>query len=648
MIGRRIQNFKVVSLLGIGGMGSVYKVYDTFLERYAALKIINVNSIPNPRFIERFKREARNQANLSHPNIVSVYGFVQEKDILGIVMEYIHGQTIENIIGKNGRFDLYYATELLEQILNGIEAAHNSGFIHRDLKPSNIILDHEGNPKIMDFGISKSIEDVKTVTQHNSRPGTLLYMSPEQLSGNVVTIKSDIYALGITYYEMLTGNHPYQANNIYEIIDAHVNQVPEKLTNILPGIPDFIDEIILRAIGKAGDSSFQNAREFNEALRLVSKIDYFTSSGLNQYVPEDDFTPLLGEDDVKSEKTESKAFGRITNILLILVFIVLAVIVYNVVKKTIDEYEKDDINSLNYSQDYSKNPHFVLSTDWINIKINTDANLNTLYFTNDYNGFIAGDSGIFFRTVNAGVNWEPIKTSYTNDFHSISFSDNKIFVAGSKGFIGIYNDKNKQLKKINTGVSESIFQIIFISEYNGFAVGSNGLILKTEDGGLTWNRRLSNVSENLFSIDFSDDVNGTIVGWDGIILKTINGGESWSRISSDYKSYFKDVIFVNEFLGFIVGGNGLILRSENGGNSWKAVNLNSTSGLYKIFFDNNDNGIIITNRGEVLLSSDAGKSWKMKSIGKPVVLNDIKRLNSGNYMIAGNNGSLFKSTLQKK
>jgi len=502
MIGRRIQNYKVVSLLGIGGMGSVYKVYDTFLERYAALKIINVNSIPNPRFIERFKREARNQANLSHPNIVSVYGFVQEKDILGIVMEYIHGQTIENIIGKNGRFDLYYATELLEQILNGIEAAHNSGFIHRDLKPSNIILDHEGNPKIMDFGISKSIEDVKTVTQHNSRPGTLLYMSPEQLSGNVVTIKSDIYALGITYYEMLTGNHPYQANNIYEIIDAHVNQVPEKLTNILPGIPDFIDEIILRAIGKAGDSSFQNAREFNEALKLVSKIDYFTSSGLNQFVPEDDFTPLLGEDDDKSEKTESKAFGRITNILLILVFIVLAVIVYNVVKKTIDEYEKDDINSLNYSQDYSKNPHFVLSTDWINIKINTDANLNTLYFTNDYNGFIAGDSGIFFRTVNAGVNWEPIKTSYTNDFHSLSFSNNKIFVAGSKGFIGIYNDKNKQLKKINTGVSESIFQIIFISEYNGFAVGSNGLILKTEDGGLTWNRRLSNVSENLFSIDF--------------------------------------------------------------------------------------------------------------------------------------------------
>lgn len=648
MIGRKIQNYKVVSLLGVGGMGSVYKVYDIILERYAALKIININSIPNPRFIERFKREARNQAKLSHPNIVSVYGFVQERDILGIVMEYIHGETIESIIRKNGRFDLYYATELLEQILNGIDAAHSSGFIHRDLKPSNIILDHEGNPKIMDFGISKSIEDIKTVTQQNSRPGTLLYMSPEQLSGNVVTIKSDIYALGITYYEMLTGYHPYQVNTIYEIIDAHVNQVPARLTNILPGIPDFIDEIILRAIGKAGDNSFNNAQEFKEALKLVPKIDSFTSSGINQYIPEDDYTPVLTEDEVVSEKTESKKFNTFTNILLVLVFIVLAVIVYNVVKKTIEEYEKDDINSLNYSQDYTKNPHYILSTDWLNVKINTNANLNAICFTNDFNGFLAGDSGTLFRTINSGSDWELAKTGYKNNFHSLTISDNKIFVAGSDGFIGIYNDKNKQIKKINTGVSETIFQIIFISDYTGFAVGSDGLILKTADGGLSWSRRMSNVSENLFSVAFADNINGTIVGWDGIILKTINGGESWSKVSSKHQTYFKDVIFVNEFLGFIVGGNGMILRSENGGNSWKDININSSSGLYKIIFDNSDNGIIITNRGEVLHSSDAGKSWKMKSIGKPVALNDIKQLNSGKYMIVGNNGSLFKSALQKK
>ena len=196
MIGRQIQNYKIFSLLGEGGMGIVYKAFDIQLERYAALKILNISSNRSSSFVERFKREARNQAKLSHPNIVSVYGFVQEKDVLGIAMEYIEGDTLESLIKNNGRIEFSYALELMEQILNGIESAHNQGFIHRDLKPSNIILDLNGNAKIMDFGISKSIDELKTITQHNARPGTLLYMSPEQLSGNSITIKSDLYSLG--------------------------------------------------------------------------------------------------------------------------------------------------------------------------------------------------------------------------------------------------------------------------------------------------------------------------------------------------------------------------------------------------------------------------------------------------------------------
>lgn len=648
MIGRRIQNYKVVSLLGVGGMGSVYKVYDTVLERYAALKILSINSTPHSSFIERFKREARNQAKLSHPNIVSVYGFIQEKDILGIVMEYIQGETIESIIKKNGRFDLRYATELMEQILNGIDTAHSQGFIHRDLKPSNIILDHEGNPKIMDFGISKSVEEMKSITQHNSRPGTLLYMSPEQLSGNVVTIKSDIYALGLTYYEMLTGFHPYQVSTIYEIIDAHVNKVPQNLSAIFPGIPELINDIILRALGKSGSSSFNNAREFKEALRLIPDIKQFADSGYHNYVPAEIENNITFENKKEKTETESKAFSTFTNILLVLVFIGLGIIVYNVVKSTIEQSNKDDINSISYTQDYSKNPNYLAKTDWINLDLSSDVNLNALLFTNDYNGIIAGDSGIFLRTVNSGVDWELIKSNYNNNFYSLSVNDNKIFLSGSSGFIGLLNDKTKKLKNLVTGITESIFKLTFISDYTGFAVGSNGLILKTEDGGLTWQRKLSNFSENLFSASFADEKNGTIVGWNGLILKTDDGGESWQKIKSKYNSYFRDVLFVNEFLGFIVGGNGLILRSENGGNDWDEIDLNSTSGLYKIIFDSSDNGMIISNRGEVFHSTDAGKSWNMKPVGKPVALNDIKKLGSGNYMIVGNNGSLFKSSLQNK
>ena len=645
MIGRRINNYKVVSLLGVGGMGSVYKVYDTVLERYAALKIININSTPNSNFIERFKREARNQAKLSHPNIVSVYGFIQEKDILGIVMEYIQGETIENILKKNGRFDLRYATELLEQILNGIDAAHNLGFIHRDLKPSNIILDHEGNPKIMDFGISKSVEEMKSITQQNSRPGTLLYMSPEQLSGNIVTIKSDIYALGLTYYEMLTGFHPYQVNTIYEIIDAHVNKTPQKLSSIIPGIPELVDDIILRALGKTESDSFSDAKEFKAALKLVPETEKFAGSGFNNYVPDENENAAdYKNSDGKIEK-ESKAFGRFTNVLLVLIFIGLSIIVYNVLKTTIEQSNKDDLNSINYSQDYSKNPNYIGKTDWININLKTEINFNALFFTDDYKGIIAGDSGVVFKTFNSGVDWEPIKTEYNNNFYTLSVNDNKIFLGGSQGFIGLFNEKTRKVKKIITGVSESIFKIIFISDYTGFAVGSNGLILKTEDGGMNWTKISSNVSENLFSVSFADENNGIIVGWNGIILKTENRGVTWQKINSKFNSYFRDILFVNEFLGFIVGGDGIILRSENGGDDWDEIKINSTSGLYKINFDNNDNGMIISNRGEVFHSTDAGKSWHIKTVGIPVALNDVKKLSSGKYMIVGNNGSLFKSSL---
>lgn len=648
MIGRRIQNYKVVSLLGVGGMGSVYKVYDTLLERYAALKIININTTPNSSFIERFKREARNQAKLSHPNIVSVYGFIQEKDILGIVMEYIQGETIESIIKKNGRFELNYATELLDQILNGIDNAHSQGFIHRDLKPSNIILDHEGNPKIMDFGISKSVEEMKSITQHNSRPGTLLYMSSEQLSGNVVTIKSDIYALGLTYFEMLSGFHPYQVSTIYEIIDAHVNKIPQKLNQIVPGIPELVDDIILRALGKSGINSFNNAKEFREALKLVPAVNQFTNSGFNKYVPVEFKNDYTFKNEKEKTKTQSKAFSRLTNIFLILLFIGLGIIVFNVVKSTIEQSAKDDINSLNYSQDYSKNTNYLNTTDWIRIELNSDVNLNALYFTNDYNGFIVGDSGTVFTTLNSGDDWQLLKSGYKNNFYSLAVNGNKIFLTGSSGLIGLFNDKTKKIYNLVTGITQSIFKVTFISDYFGIAVGSDGLILKTEDGGLTWQRKLSNVSENLFSVSFADNKNGTIVGWNGLILKTEDGGDTWEKIKLKYNSYFKDVLFVNEFLGFIVGGDGLILRSENGGNDWDEVNLNSTSGLYKIIFDSSDNGMIISNRGEVFHSTDAGKSWNMKPVGRPVALNDIKKLSSGNYMVVGNNGSLFKSSLQNK
>ncbi|MEO8231083.1 MAG: protein kinase [Ignavibacteriota bacterium] len=640
MIGRRIQNYKVISLLGQGGMGAVYKCFDIKLERYSALKILNLNTSHNSTFIERFKREARNQAKLSHPNIVSVYGFVEEKDILGIAMEYIEGDTLESLIRNNGRIEFIYAMELLTQILNGIEFAHQQGFIHRDLKPSNIILDLNGNPKIMDFGISKSIDELKSITQHNARPGTLLYMSPEQLSGNLITVKSDLYGLGITFYEMLTGVHPYNAQTIYEIIDSHVNKIPVKVSLQIPSIPIAVDEIILRAMDKSSGDNFLSATEFKNAILDLS-ANY-------SYQKNNDETFSFSEEDAPTDISEkkSKGFQTVSNILLFVIFIGLVVIVFNVVKSIlIDQNDKTESEMLSYSQDYSKNPNFAKESMWELIKTGTDKNLNSISFVDDYNGFIAGDSGSFMQSADGGLSWKRFDTPYLNNFKAISYNDNKLFIVGSSGFIGILNSNSNQIKKIISNTSETLFKIYFLDHNTGFIVGSRGFILKTFDGGLTWQVINSKVKENLFSISFMDSKNGIIVGWNGTILKTTDSGLSWQKQTLKYNNYFKDVLFANEFLGFIVGGDGKVLRTENGGENWDEIDIESNSGLYKINVENSGDGIILSNRGEIFISNDAGKSWVKRYVGQPLILNDIKQLNSGNFIIACNGGNIYKSKI---
>ena len=640
MIGRRIQNYKVISLLGQGGMGTVYKVFDVKLERYAAIKIVNLNTSYNSTFIERFKREARNQAKLTHPNIVSVYGFVEEQDILGIAMEFIEGDTLESLILNRGRIDFTYAMELIVQILNGIDYAHQQGFIHRDLKPSNIILDLNGNPKIMDFGISKSIDELKSITQHNSKPGTLLYMSPEQLGGNLITVKSDLYALGITLYEMLLGDHPYNAQTIYEIIDSHVNKIPLKISSQIQSIPIQIDEIILRSMNKSIENNFTSASEFKNAILELSKK--FSSLNVNETT-----NSIIEKSEILEPKPKnSKGFQTVSNLLLFIIFIGLMVIVFNVVKSVIiEENDKTASELLNYSQDYSDNPNYVEESTWELIKTGTTNNLNSISFLDDYRGYIAGDSGLILKSLDGGTSWKKIKSNYSNNFFSMSFTDNKLFVVGSSGFIGTINNNSDQVIKIASSSFETIFKIYFVDHNNGFIVGSNGTIQRTYDAGLTWNSIESNVKENLFSLDFSDAKNGIAVGWNGTILKTSDTGLTWKKQSQTIKTYFKDVLFVNEFLGFIVGGEGIVLRTENGGEDWDKIDIETNSGLYKIYFENSGEGIILSNRGEIFFSSDAGKSWKKKSVGQQLNLNDIKQLNSGNFLIACNNGNIYKSKI---
>lgn len=642
MIGKKIHNYKIVSLLGEGGMGVVYKAFDIKLERFAALKIINLNTTTFSRLMERFRREARNQARLNHPNIVSVYGFVEDRDIAGIAMEYVEGETIEQILIKEGRLATIHALEIIFQVLEGIEYAHSQGFIHRDLKPSNIIIDLNGNAKIMDFGISKSIDEMESITQHQSRPGTLMYMSPEQLSGNEVSVKSDLYSLGITLYEMIAGFYPYDSSTFYEIVDSHVNKIPPAIKDILPEVPAEIDELILRAMGKSNTYNFTTAQEFKSAVQNL--LDHLR-------INENFSDQTLGDTGpvTVQQKNKTSFASRLGNFFLFITFIILAFFAYSVVKDKLAEMaEKEKNNPLTYSQDYTKNPNYIEQTDWKLFSLDPNKDLNAIYFLDNLNGFIVGSKGEILKTTNGGQEWKVMSINTDQDLNSICYVGGKMIAVGDRGTILRLNLASQNWSMLKTGYSEAFFSVKFISDNKGFICGSKGLILESQDGGMTWEKHSSNTAENLFSIDFADERTGFIVGWNGTILKTIDAGNTWHKINVGQKTYFKNVIFVNQFLGFIVGGNGLILRTEDGGSHWEKVNVSSNSGFYKIYFENNENGMILSNRGEIFKTVDAGKNWKMQSVGKPVSLNDIQKLSTGKYIVVGKSGSIFNSTIKVK
>ncbi len=269
MVGKRILNYQIISLLGEGGMGSVYKAYDLQLERYVAIKIIKPKLLKDPIFVERFRIEAKNQAKLNHPNIVTVYGFIETREATGFVMEYVDGSTISQLITTYGRLDLIYSMRVLQQVLLAIDYAHSMGFVHRDLKPSNIIIDRNGIAKIMDFGISKSLNENQRITRVGFNIGTIHYMSPEQIKGLEPSPQTDIYSLGITLYEMLSGSPPFTSKSDYEIYEAHLKMIPRKLSETFPEIPNEVDDLILSALNKSNKKNFLNAYEFRSSIEQL-------------------------------------------------------------------------------------------------------------------------------------------------------------------------------------------------------------------------------------------------------------------------------------------------------------------------------------------------------------------------------------------
>ena len=276
MIGTEIASYRILEKLGQGGMGVVYKAVDTGLDRMVAMKVLNPDLSKNPELVERFRSEARAQANLNHTNLATLYAFMVHQGTAIMVMEFVDGETFAQMIRRRGPIPEVEAIPLFRQALLGIGYAHRAGILHRDIKPSNLMLNKNGLVKVMDFGIAK-VMGARGMTRTGTQLGTLAYMSPEQIQNRNVDIRSDVYELGITLYEMLTGHLPFESDSEFQIMQDHVYTPPPPPSKYYPYINKGVENVILKSIEKNSDARFQTVEQFGAALEHPDALAYTPS-----------------------------------------------------------------------------------------------------------------------------------------------------------------------------------------------------------------------------------------------------------------------------------------------------------------------------------------------------------------------------------
>ena len=260
MIGKTISHYKIIEKLGEGGMGEVYLAEDIKLDRKVAIKFLPKHLTKDKENVERFKREARAAASLNHPNIITIHDVIEENDQICIVMEYIEGKSLRDVIKESPQFPIPNYIDIITQISEGLSQAHQTGIVHRDIKPENIIIDKDGRVKILDFGLAK-LKGVSKLTKDSSTLGTIHYMSPEQIQGQNVDHRSDIWSVGVILYELLTGEPPFIGEYESAVVYSIVNDTPEPVAGLRTGGPMELERIINKCLQKSPGDRHQHLDE---------------------------------------------------------------------------------------------------------------------------------------------------------------------------------------------------------------------------------------------------------------------------------------------------------------------------------------------------------------------------------------------------
>ena len=320
--GQKINDrYEVIRSIGEGGMANVYLGYDTILDRNVAIKVLRGDLSNDEKFVRRFQREALSASSLAHPNIVEVYDVGEDDGVYYIVMEYVEGKTLKQLLKKRGTLTLSEAIDIMSQLTDGMAHAHDSYIIHRDLKPQNIMIKDDGQIKITDFGIAMALNSTQ-LTQTNSVMGSVHYLPPEQASGKGCTIKSDIYSMGIIFYELLSGSLPFKGDNAVEIALKHMREPLPSLREDNSAIPQSIENIVRRATAKNPKNRYESARSMHEDLLTALDDDRMDEPVYQYKYPEhendsnkrikklEETAKLETTDDIPTSTSEMEATGE--------------------------------------------------------------------------------------------------------------------------------------------------------------------------------------------------------------------------------------------------------------------------------------------------------------------------------------------------